>query len=481
MILMASLRGRNPRGFLDRRMHGFSPYLVIACLAAVRSFAQAAPPADAPPGDVPSPPANESALDEGATDGADSTLAREALVSRIEADLQFDRLVADQKYKDALPVGEQMVKLTEREFGKKSVEMGKAYTKLGDAQRLAKEHDAAEKSLLAAIDIFREVDGAFSPLVITPLTDLGDNYHDAGDDLKAVSAYGEARTLNRRVYGLLNEGQIPLIDRMTAALVSMNQPVEADQQQLEALHLVERTSAPGSPEALDAIYKYAGWLRESSRFAEERDQYSRALRIIRDTYGKDDLRQVRAMLGIGNSFRMQRIPEGQGASMLHDALELLLAQPQRDPVAVAEVLRDLGDWEIAFSKVDYNGAEYLRAWQLLGDAPNGAELRAAWFKGPIYVLREPISQRGLSLEGDAPMGHVIVRFDLDAAGRGTNVTVVESDPPGLKDEAVLRHIRRSRFRPQIVDGAITPVTGLALQFNYRYTRDALEQDAKSSD
>jgi TonB family protein len=178
---------------------------------------------------------------------------------------------------------------------------------------------------------------------------------------------------------------------------------------------------------------------------------------------------------------MQRIPEGQGASMLHDALELLLAQPQRDPVAVAEVLRDLGDWEIAFSKVDYNGAEYLRAWQLLGDAPNGAELRAAWFKGPIYVLREPISQRGLSLEGDAPMGHVIVRFDLDAAGRGTNVTVVESDPPGLKDEAVLRHIRRSRFRPQIVDGAITPVTGLALQFNYRYTRDALEQDAKSSD
>jgi TonB family protein len=79
------------------------------------------------------------------------------------------------------------------------------------------------------------------------------------------------------------------------------------------------------------------------------------------------------------------------------------------------------------------------------------------------------------------MGHVIVRFDLDAAGRGTNVTVVESDPPGLKDEAVLRHIRRSRFRPQIVDGAITPVTGLALQFNYRYTRDALEQDAKSSD
>jgi TonB family protein len=191
--------------------------------------------------------------------------------------------------------------------------------------------------------------------------------------------------------------------------------------------------------------------------------------------------QVRALLGIGNSFRVQRIPEGQGASSLHDALTLLLAQPQRDPLAISEVLRDLGDWETAFSKVDYDGAEYRRAWQLLGEVPNGSELRTAWFKGPVYVLREPISQRGLSQDPQAPMGHVLVRFDLDSAGHSSNVTIVESEPPGLKDEAVLRHVRRSRFRPQIVDGAVVPATGLALQFNYRYTPDALAEIGKAED
>ena len=49
---------------------------------------------------------------------------------------------------------------------------------------------------------------------------------------------------------------------------------------------------------------------------------------------------------------------------------------------------------------------------------------------------------------------VTVSFDIDKAGNTQNVMLVESDPPGLKDEAVLRHIRRSRFRPLIDDGAV---------------------------
>jgi TonB family protein len=476
MTSMAPFRGSIQRGFFDWCMHRFLPCMIVVCFAAVRASAQTPPAADET-----HPPSDAQLSDDPPSEPAESALSREALVSRIEANLEFARLVTQQEFKDALPVGERMVKLTEQEFGKSSAETGKAYTDLGNAQRLAKEHDAAEKSFLAAIDIYRSVDGPFSALVMTPLTGLGDNYHDSGDDLRAVSAYGEARTISRRANGLLNEEQIPLIDRMTEALVSMNQPAQADQQQLEALHLVERNRPPASPEALAAIYKYAGWLRDSIRYQEERDQYGRALRTIRDTYGKEDVRQVHALVGIGNSFRFQRIPDGQGASSLHDALTLLLAQPQRDPLAIAEVLRDIGDWETAFSKVDYDGAEYRRAWQLLGDLPNGAEIRTAWFKPPIYVLREPISQRGLSIEPQAPMGHVVVRFDLDTAGHSSNVAIVESDPPGLKDEAVLRHVRRSRFRPQIVVGELAPATGVALQFNFRYMPDALAETGKSEE
>jgi tetratricopeptide (TPR) repeat protein len=393
--------------------------------------------------------------------------------TRFETQLDFKRLVEEQRFTDALAIGDELLALTAAEFGETSVQTAEAYAQLADAQRRAKEHSAAEENFHKSVDVYRKVDGAFSPLAIAPLTGLGDNYQDGGDYLNAVSAYSEARTISRRVYGLLNENQIELLDRMTVSLVSLNQPLEADQQQLEALRLVERNWPPESKQGLGGIYKYAGWLRESGRYQEEREQYMRALRIIRDTYGKDDPQQVRALVGIGNSFRNQRIPEGQGVSALRDALALLLAERDSDSLAIAEVLRDLGDWEIAFNKVGYDGAEYRRAWQLLGEVDNGESLRNAWFTGPAYVLREPISQRGLSQEQDAPAGHVLVKFDLDAMGRSVNVVIVESEPPGFKDESVLRHVRRSRFRPQMANGELVPGAELALQFNYRYTPDEL--------
>jgi protein TonB len=74
----------------------------------------------------------------------------------------------------------------------------------------------------------------------------------------------------------------------------------------------------------------------------------------------------------------------------------------------------------------------------------------------------------LTNDPDAPRGHVLVRFDIDATGRSQNVTVVSSDPVGLKDEAVARHIRESRFRPNIVDGQLVTTRGRALDVVFRY-------------
>jgi TonB family protein len=157
-----------------------------------------------------------------------------------------------------------------------------------------------------------------------------------------------------------------------------------------------------------------------------------------------------------------------GISALEDALKLLQEQPERDPVATAMALRDIGDWAVAFGKTGYSGTEYQQAWQVLGSAPNGDELRHQWFTGANYVLYEPISSRGLSTDPDALSGHVTVTFDIDRAGNTDNVALVESDPAGLKDEAVLRHIRRSRFRPVLENGSVIVGKSLAIQVKFRY-------------
>jgi TonB family protein len=334
----------------------------------------------------------------------------------------------------------------------------------------------AAESYLAAVEVYRSVAGPFTPLVIAPLTSLGDNYHDAKDDVNAVASYSEARTVSRRVYGLHNVDQIELLDRMSRSLLDLNQLSEAEAQQTEALRLVQRANAPDSDEVLEAIYKYAEWLGDRLLFQLERDQYMRALRIVRSSYGDNDVRQVKPLLGIGNTYREERNPSGPGISALQDALALLLAQPERDSLAIATTLRDIGDWAVAFGKTNYDGNEYQQAWQLLDSVPNGEAIRRDWFTGANYVLYEPISPRGLSTDPNAASGHVTVRFDVDRWGNSNNVTLVESTPVGLKDEAVLRHIRRSRFRPLVANGELVQGTGLAIQVRFRYLDEVAAGD-----
>ena len=60
-------------------------------------------------------------------------------------------------------------------------------------------------------------------------------------------------------------------------------------------------------------------------------------------------------------------------------------------------------------------------------------------------------------------------FDVLPSGRTANVSVLESVPPGLKDESSARSIARSRFRPRIIDGELVVATGIARDFTFYYT------------
>jgi TonB family protein len=389
--------------------------------------------------------------------------------------------------RDPAPAGKQVegsfqqqVDSTTEQFGKNSLRTAEAYSDLGDAQHRAGQHEQATQSYMTAVEIYRSVDGSFTPLAIPLLMKLGDNYREARDGLSAVTAYSEARTVTRRVYGLLNEQQLPMLEKLSDTLLELNKPVEAEAQQQEALRLAERTWAPESDEGLAAVYRYARWLRDRGLFSLERDQYDNARRTIVEHYGKKDVRLVTPLLGIGNSFRNQRAPVGDGVSAIEEAIGILVAQPTRDQLAIATGLRDLGDWQVAFDRTEYTGTEYRRAWQLLDEVQNGGALRREWFTGPVFVLREPIVLHGLSEDPNAPTGHVLVRFDVDRNGVSSNVTIVESEPAGLMDEAVLRQVRRSKFRPQMADGEIVNGVGLGLRLTFQYKTggEAGDEDGK---
>ena len=391
------------------------------------------------------------------------------LVARLETEIMLGDLLADELYDEAVIVAERIAEIIEKEQGE-SLDLGVALSNLAIIQRRVRLYEESEANFVRAIDTIRSIDGIYSESVITPLVGLGINYRMRGDSFEAVAVFEEARTVSRRVLGLLNEEQVEIMDHLSSTLLDMQRYGEADRLQLEALQLRERIYGTDSIEVLPAIYKFASWLRAAFRFEQERAQYSRVMKVIRDNDLDDSPEMIRALREMGNSFRAQKFPEGRGISALRRALEIAEALPEPDPIQIAELLLDIGDWNIAFSKVDPTGDEYRRAWDLLDSVENGDQLRHDWFDNPDYVLRENPSNRGITNanEDGALPGNVLVRFDVTEHGRTENVRVVESVPPRLKDISTERAIKRSRFRPRMVDGEPVVSEGLARNFTFYY-------------
>jgi TonB family protein len=268
----------------------------------------------------------------------------------------------------------------------------------------------------------------------------------------------------------MNEDQVEIVYHISATLASMRRYEEAHLQQMDAMRLMERVNGTDTLEILPHIYKYAEWLISAFQYEGGRVQYVRAMDIIRTHDSETSVLLIHPLTAIGNSYRTQKLAEGRGISALKRALEIAEAQSERDTLGVARVLRDIGDWYTAFSRVGATGEEYLQAWALLGEAEGGDALRGEWFDEPDYVLREYPSTRGLAEAGDrgAVEGYVRVVFDVDESGKPLNAAVLESEPAGFKDSTMLRAIRRSRFRPRVVDGELTYSPGLIRNFTFYY-------------
>jgi TonB family protein len=367
----------------------------------------------------------------------------------------------------ALALEARLIELVMAQFGADSRAMADAYRLLASVHRERGDFEEAEEQLLMAIEIYEHAAGPVAPDLIDPYVELGGTYYDAGDYAGAISAYGEARTIGRRNFGLLNEEQLPIVDLMTDAADRLGDIEEAKNLQEDALTLIERVHGESSLEAIDAQYKYAHWLRSKGLYEEELRLYYDVQRIIDDEYDDDPLMLVRNFRERAMSYRAAHNANPLGLSGLGDALDLLESMPEPPTLLLAEVLVERGDWFVQFDRASNEVSEYLRAWQLLGQLDNGSELRKEWFDS-LHVVELPgLSQRGLSNNPADPEGHVVVYFTVDTTGRTRDVEITESEPPGLKDGAVNRLMRLARFRPKVSNGVFAPARR-AYRWEFRY-------------
>ena len=433
--------------------------VVAACCLAVPAGPAAAQPApdDAQPTPEDAQPTPES--------------APELPGNWFETRLVIEDLAEAGDFEAIAALTDHLLELTRAEFGPDSAGVADAHLFLARIHRRNEDYTLADEHIARALEIYETTAGPLSPALIDPLLELGDNYNAAGDYVSAISAYSEARTIGRRNFGLLNEDQLPIIDDMTEAAEQLGNLEEAQALQLEALTLIERNHGELSPEALEARYKFAAWLREHHFYDEERRHYFQIQRIIDQEYDADPLMTVRALRERAESYRQQDSGDPLGLSGLRDALEIVESMPDPPRLLMAQLLVDIGDWSVEFSRTGAIGDDYIRAWHLLGEVENGADLRRQWFDQLTEVEVGTVSLRGLSTDPDAPQGYVVVYFTVSESGRTRDIEITDSNPPGIKDSAVARVIREARFRPGIVDGELVTARR-AYRFEFRYEAQA---------
>lgn len=382
----------------------------------------------------------------------------------LETQIEIEELAAAKDYGAAAGMFDDLVEQVRLAFGDSSAELAGSYLLVADVQTRNGEYLEAIGNIVKAIEIHERNEGPLSSRLIEPYIALGDTYDAAREPELALFAFEQARAISRREFGLLNEGQIPILDRMTRSL-----PFDdARELQLEAVNIVQRLHGEDSREYLDANYRYAEWLVDMSAYGYAELAYHDMHRIIDEHFGGDPMLRVELLRT--NAANLRGTPAvGFRAKPkeLEEALSIVKGLDRPDPVLHAAVLRDIGDWNAVHGHVDDVVGVYLKAWDILGSVDGGENLQREWFSDQTVVGPAPLLSGVQSTDPLAPWARVDVTFTVDTRGRPVDVHIASSDPPGLFDRAAIRETSKSRFRPRIVDGELVASPGF-LTFSFQY-------------
>ena len=234
----------------------------------------AAPAADVADAPAPAAPATSPA------DAAASPGESAAPASRSDAYAEFRRLFDDRQYEQALVPARQVVTLTEQEGSGDELQV--AIMNLAATQSLAGNYSDAEASFLRVIALIEAEGTRASSRLARANAGLAVVYHDAGRHEMAVARFESALALARRNEGLFDEAQLPLIDKFTDSLTSMQRLEDAHDAQRYGLRIVERKYGQNSPEIVPRLEVIARWYTRVGAYDAARLTLRRAITLVED-------------------------------------------------------------------------------------------------------------------------------------------------------------------------------------------------------
>ena len=338
------------------------------------------------------------------------------------------------------------------------------------------------------------------------------------DYLAAIEAYDQALQIQRINMGLHNLEQVPLVERMIDSYIAMGEWGQADAYQEYLYYIQQKSHGNDSPQLISALGRLGDWHLKliaidkgdplEARLRSAQDLFIKGANMVDEHHGKDDPRYVEFLRGVARSAYFASINRSELREMnraryggppdeylsamdfspirsmnneAREALTGIVRLYENREVAreqLAEATAQLADWYLLTGNRGRASETYRQAWDILAEEEDADELRRQLFgqvrQIPVYGYdnKDWMIESLAYEESEEELHHdfVDIRLDVTAWGRVRNIETVSEAPSDAESRHrwIRQKIRRSWFRPVLIEGETTLSTDNLFRFRYWY-------------
>ena len=200
---------------------------------------------------------------------------------------KIDELDHAGKYRDAIPVAEERLKLVEKTGDLDPPETGAACDKLGDLYRKNGAYAKAESVLQRALAIREKTLGPQHPEIAESLNNLALLFCDMYEYAKAEPLHQRAFQIREKALGPEHPKTVESVSNLAALYVYMRQYAKAEPLSERAARVREKVLGSEHPDTADSLHNLGLLYYKMGRFAEAEPLYQRSLAIREKALGPE--------------------------------------------------------------------------------------------------------------------------------------------------------------------------------------------------
>ena len=394
---------------------------------------------------------------------------------------------------EADTVAKRIIEIAIRLKGPQSNDTARALTNLAIVQHRSKQFEAAQQNFMAAVEIIENNEDRLNGQLVNPLKGLGAAQLESGRPDLADGSFRRAVHITHVNNGPHILDQLELLESLAEVNLRLG-AVDVAKQVNDTMYALNlRRFSEDSIELVPSLTQRAAWQHRAGLINDERATYRRIVRIIETTAGKDDLRLIGPLTGLGQSFfyidtsgtqGMQQPTMSMGELYFRRALRIAENNAESDWQLIARTTLSLGDYYMYGGNRNRARKTYAAAWELLSADESRLAFRQNTLERATALSENPLpkyvggsgNSTGFVPDDKMLQATITVSYAVSPRGRVSNLKIIEAEPPEFTDmqRFVQRELRARVFRPRFEDAE--PVTSLdqLLIHTYYYRQSDLD-------